>query len=257
MNIGLKWSNDLSTGIKIIDTQHKVLFDLANDLKNAYDNNAGAQVIDTMFSVIQHYSFKHFATEEDLLSGRGDFHIHCYEHYQLLRQLNQYAVDFRNNRRLPMPPSEFLEKWLTDHIKGSDIPALEEAAKKVGQLDIDDIETFDEEEVDQRQHKRIRYDSVVDKKITGRCYNANSLKGCTITVVDMAVGGLKIYADRKFEVDDLLIINCKIGRMFNLDEKVRVTNVNENLHGVQFINPKTETITFFTELYGADRKSVV
>ena len=59
METEMKWTAELATGIDIIDTQHKVMLDLANDLKRAYENNAGAQVLDTMFGVIMHYSFQH------------------------------------------------------------------------------------------------------------------------------------------------------------------------------------------------------
>ena len=68
----------------------------------------------------------------------------------------------------------------------------------------------------------------------------------------MAVGGLKLYSEEKLEIDDLLIIRGRIGSVFTMNEKVRVVaNAAANLYGVQFISPKNETITFFTELYGA------
>lgn len=249
----IMWKDELATGIEMLDIQHKVLFDLANDLNNAYQNNAGGQVIDTMFNVIQHYSFKHFETEEDLLRDEEDYLEHCYQHYQLLKELNFYAVEFRNRRKLKMAPGTFLEQWLYQHIGKSDLPDLEKV-KPVADLEvIDDFETFNEEpDQERREFKRIRSESVVDKTIVANCYNASNFKRCKVTVIDMAPGGLRIHCDeKKFAVDDLLIIKCKIGGLFYMEEKVKVAHFDKNYYGVEFITPSKETIKFFTELYGA------
>jgi len=248
----ISWNPDLKVGVEIIDTQHKILFDLVNDLNNAVNNNAGLQVIDTMFAVITNYAFQHFAMEESYLADKSDFKDHCYKHYQLLKELNDYSIEYRNRRKVEKDPSDFLEDWLMTHIKECDIPSL---ASQKSSIDfdsiIDDLDSFETVELDKRQHKRIRYESVVDKKITGHCYNTTTLKNTTVTVVDLAVGGLKIYSDRKINIDDLLIISCNIGRTFKMREKVRVRNMHDNFYGVEFIAPKEETLKFLTQLYGA------
>ena len=113
----MRWNDSLAVGVEIIDNQHKMLFDLANDLNNSVNMGANKQVIDTLFAVIISYAFTHFETEENKITNQIDFSNHCYQHYQLLKQLHQYAVDFRNNRKVDVQPGEFLESWLLEHIK--------------------------------------------------------------------------------------------------------------------------------------------
>ncbi len=248
----MRWDDSLSVGSDIIDNEHKILFDLANDLNNAVNMGAKKQVLDTLFSVIINYAFKHFETEENRIIDEKDFSKHCMQHYQLIKQLHDYSVDFRNNRITGIEPGEFLENWLLDHIRTSDIPALTNTEIDVSfDEDIDELDDFDAVEIDRRQYKRVRYDKLLDEDIIGHCYNANTMKTTTVTIVDLAGGGLKIFSDQKFNVDDLLIISCRVGKNFKMREKVQVKNKNKEFYGVEFVSPSRETVKFLTEVSGA------
>lgn len=245
----LRWDKSLNVGIKVIDTQHKMLFDLANDLNTLIQRKAEIKLIDTLFSVTLNYAFHHFETEEEYIENDEDFSKHCYQHYQLLKRLQKYAVDYRNNRVALQSPGDFLHKWLVQHIKEDDIPIL---SGKENEQPVDkgfvDVEEFEDLEIDQRKYKRIRYDSVTDEPIIGHCYNATTLKAGSVNVVDLGGGGLKIYSDEEFDVDDLLIISCPIGKDFRLREKVRVMNVGEQVYGVEFVSPKKGTVEYLERL---------
>jgi hypothetical protein len=69
----------------------------------------------------------------------------------------------------------------------------------------------------------------------------------------MSPDGLMLDSARNHEVDDLLIVSCRVGQTFKMKEKVKVRSVHDQMYGVQFISPSKETIAFFTELYGSLR----
>ena len=248
----IQWDKSLSVGNAFIDEQHKILFDLANDLSNAVNLGANKRVIDTLFTVIIDYSFKHFAVEEEDIKANPDFQDHCYSHYQLLKELHGYSVEYRNGRRVSEPPADFLEKWLITHIEKKDIPSFEGntgASSKI--KNIESVDTFSETNANKRKHKRVRYDTILDERIIGRCYNTTTLQSGDAIVIDMSSGGLKIFAEQKIYVGDLLVISCRVGKNFKMKEKVRVKNSYDKYYGVEFISPDKETVQFLTQLCGA------
>jgi len=110
-------------GSDIIDNQHKVLFDLIKDLNNAIRTEVSIRVVDVLLGVLRDYAFQHFQTEEELLKNHVDNTLHCLEHYRLIKQLNTFIHDFRNNRTNGEPtPSSILEHWLVEHIEQFDKP---------------------------------------------------------------------------------------------------------------------------------------
>lgn len=242
----------MSVGSDVLDNEHKILFDLANDLNNALNAGASSRVINTLFSVISDYAIRHFATEERYLQDDDNLLAHRIQHYDLIKKLHLYTLDYRNNRIKGAEPGEFLESWLLDHIKGSDLPDIQESGLEIdlGE-EVDELDEFDLIDVDRRKHKRIKYDMLMDEEIIGNCYNAHTLKTTTITVIDLAPGGLKIHSEIRFNIDDLLIISCRIGKNFQLREKVAVRNNVDNFYGVEFISPEKKTMRFLTELSGA------
>ncbi|MEE4243174.1 MAG: bacteriohemerythrin [Desulfopila sp.] len=250
----LRWDESLRVGVEVIDNQHKILFDLANDLHNAVNTGAGRQVVDTLFSVIVNYSFKHFTTEEELVDDLGNYQDHCCQHYKLIKQLHQYVLDFRNNRTDGIGPGEFLETWLLGHIREYDIPALEPKVETIAFQEVDSFDEFSDQEKERRLHKRIRSSKIVDGDIVGHLYNANNMKTGTATVMDLSVGGLRISTKQRLDVDDLLIISCMVGKNFKMREKLRVVSRHEEFYGVEFVAPSEETRRFLTELCGAIHK---
>lgn len=110
-----------------------------------------------------------------------------------------YGVDFKQM------------KWLLQHIIEYDRPfLLKEPQKHFTSNEIKDFEEFEQQEIDRRRHKRIRYDLVLDEDILGYLYNANTIKSGSATVVDLSAGGLKIYTDLGINLGDLLIISCRV-----------------------------------------------
>lgn len=263
----IRWDESLATGNELIDNQHKVMFDLANDLSNAVNLGATRAVIETLFGVIIDYAFKHFAKEEELVRDNDSYLRHCHEHYQLLRQLHHYSVEFRNNRNVAEPPGIFLERWLREHLSHWDTTITDK--EEESPLIVEEIESVDEVEQQRvepvatvtaapenlRKHRRVRYDRILNEEIIGQFYNTDTMKTGTVKVVDLSSGGLKLYTELPIDVGAMLVISCRIGINFKMKEKVRVRNRHEKYYGVEFINPDKETVRFLTQLIGAVRLS--
>lgn len=243
----------LKTGLEIIDNQHKVLLDLIKDFSNAIKVGVNKKILDTLLGVLRDYAFHHFQTEEDLFAAHESYKDHCLEHYKLIKQINTFILDFRNNREHSFSSvSTFLNNWLILHIEQHDLPSLTQKAVVVPLIVdvsvIDDFETFSEE---RRRHTRLSSNEVVDGEILANCYNATRLKSSTARLTNMSPGGLQLRATSGHEVSDLLIITCSIGKNFKMKEKVIVKSVQGKICGVEFIAPAEETVRFLTNLYGS------
>ena len=243
----------LKTGLDIVDNQHKVLLDLIKDLSNAITVGVNRKILDTLLGVLRDYAFHHFQTEEDLFAEHESFKDHCLEHYKLIKQINTFILDFRNNREQSLSSvSSFLDNWLILHIDQHDLPSLSQKTVDmpliVDGLVVDDFETFTEE---RRRHVRLSSKEVVKGEILVNCYNATRLKNNRARVTNMSLGGLQLGATSGHEVSDLLIISCSIGKNFKMKEKLIVKSVQGRTCGVEFIDPAVETVQFLTNLYGS------
>ncbi len=248
------WDSKLSVGYTVVDNQHKILFDLIRDLNNMIRTGENVRVLDSLLSVLLNYAFRHFDAEEKYFEKHRDYRAHCIEHYQLIKKLNNFIVDFRNNRPIgDRTPSDFLENWLVDHIEKYDKRFFRDETVGLGiSKGLDQVDDFEPETKDRRQQKRIKHNQVVDEDIRVYCYNANQLKGGSATLLNMSSGGLRLRAKDQHEVDDLLIISCSIGTNFKMKEKAAVRAINDDgMYGVEFISPAKETVDFLTKLYGA------
>lgn len=254
MHKSIKWKPEFSIGIHTIDNQHKMLFDLISNLSNTSKITREQKKINiTILDVICNYTFNHFETEEDYFKDHPDSIQHCNEHYKLIKQLNKITIDFHNGRKDESELAQFLNNWLIDHILKTDQLFLKQTQEEQHGL-MDDTVTLDEYglgQTERRHYQRIQQNVVVSEKITAHCFNATTMKNHKATIINMSAGGLLLKVKSQQSINDLLIINCRVGRNFKMKEKVKVKSVNNQLHGVEFISPSQKTIDFFMELYGA------
>lgn len=253
MKTNTQWNSKLKVGSEVIDNQHKVLFELIKDLNNAIQAGASVRVVDVLLGVLRDYAFQHFQTEEDYFTTHTDFTRHCLEHYALIKKLNAFILDFRNNRtKEGKEPSAFLEDWLVKHIERFDIPFFShETVNTRLMFEHEPIDEFDADREKRRLHKRLPHNEVVDDDIHAHVYNATKLKSGKAKIVNMSPGGLMLSSANDHAIDDLLIVSCNIGKNFKMEEKVKVKAAHDQTYGVQFVAPAPETIEFFTKLYGA------
>jgi hemerythrin len=132
------WSPDFSVGVESIDTDHKVLISLLNQLSDAIHKADSSETVRAVLDALLAYTDYHFKREEQLMDSAGypDRDAHKRTHATLRAQV----ADIRD-RYVRNPESiharevlAFLRNWLTSHIMGRDKlyePYMTEAAAAV------------------------------------------------------------------------------------------------------------------------------
>ncbi len=114
-----EWNESYSVGYPEIDTQHKRLFKLAEDLNSAMAAGKGKQMLSQTLANLINYTKGHFASEERLMQRYGypEYPQHKVEHDKLTAQVLAFQSDFSAGRvMLSIDLMLFLKNWLSHHI---------------------------------------------------------------------------------------------------------------------------------------------
>lgn len=117
------WNDSYKTGINTIDTQHKKLVDLINELHEAMSKGQGNQALGKIMNELVNYTVTHFSTEERLLkqAGYADFDAHKKIHDDFTAKVKKMQADLTGGRKMmSLEVSSFLKDWLSGHILGTD-----------------------------------------------------------------------------------------------------------------------------------------
>jgi hemerythrin len=117
----MEWTEALSTGVPVLDTQHRALFDCVNDLEAAA---ADGTLLFTIHAVdqLRTYVRFHFATEEHLMRIHEfpQLKEHIAEHRKFATKL--FGLMMENTRRNNLAEMiGFLNDWLMDHVARTDM----------------------------------------------------------------------------------------------------------------------------------------
>ena len=126
----VEWNASLDTGIHEIDTQHRRLVELLNDLYDAYINKHHDDIVAGAISELERYTDYHFTTEERLMQMYNfeNTNKHIIEHRNFLSKVKSFKQTLNtatDNAIIKL--INFLRDWLINHIQGSDreyIPTL-------------------------------------------------------------------------------------------------------------------------------------
>jgi hemerythrin len=122
----VKWSDTYSTGINLIDEQHKGLIDLINDLFNHVTGNKAEErdyFQEVIEQAVQYVKF-HFATEEKYMTSIGfpGFAEHKKAHEQFVLTVITTIKDFKEGNKLTLENfANFLQDWVLSHIAKMDM----------------------------------------------------------------------------------------------------------------------------------------
>jgi len=117
------WDSTYSVNIGVIDTQHKTLVTMINDLHQAMAKGSGKEKLGGILSNLIKYTRAHFATEETLMQTHGypGFLAQKSEHESLTKTVLDLQSRFLSNQvGLSIEVMDFLKDWLVKHILGSD-----------------------------------------------------------------------------------------------------------------------------------------
>lgn len=119
----LVWDASFATGIHTFDEQHKVLFNMVNELHDAMQQKRTREAIGKILHGLADYTVHHFADEEKAFDQTHypDVANHKQLHKNLVDQVVTLIGKFQSGETLlTQDVISFLQKWLIDHIKGQD-----------------------------------------------------------------------------------------------------------------------------------------
>jgi hemerythrin len=120
----IQWTQEMSVGLESIDTDHKLLLKLINQMDEGIRNKRGNDMVNAVIEALLEYTDYHFRREEVLMAACGypDIEAHTQIHSVLRDQVAQIR-----DRHAGNPASirdrevlSFLRNWLTSHIMGRD-----------------------------------------------------------------------------------------------------------------------------------------
>ena len=116
-----EWTPDLSTGVPVLDEQHKAIFQWLAELESASAEQR------TLFGVyvitrLKHYMREHFAAEEALMKEAGfpGLEEHLAQHAEFRAKLEELQLK-SISEDISTDTVRFLNHWLTNHIAKSDM----------------------------------------------------------------------------------------------------------------------------------------
>lgn len=125
------WSDEYSVGVKLIDNDHRELFETVNELHAEIESTPSPQKMREITDRLTRYAQEHFEREEHLMAEYHYPHLtqHRQRHHDFIRMV--YAIrkiELECPDRLdPQRLLDFLEGWLRRHILKEDkdyVPAL-------------------------------------------------------------------------------------------------------------------------------------
>ena len=117
----IEWTNDFSTGIDVIDRQHKRIIHYINQLEDAQTLNDSKLVSEVLINLID-YTFSHFAFEESLMDEAEYIgaNVHKKTHEVFRDKIIEYQKKHNKGIDVNEELKKLLNNWLLNHISDDD-----------------------------------------------------------------------------------------------------------------------------------------
>ncbi|WP_445144915.1 bacteriohemerythrin [Dyella sp. Tek66A03] len=117
----MAWQDDLNTGIKVIDNQHRRIVEMINHLHDAMEHRERQDVSDILDELVD-YTLSHFTFEESLMEDAGyEFcRAHKRVHEVFVKRVSEYRMRFRAGEDISKELLHTLSHWLFNHIRNDD-----------------------------------------------------------------------------------------------------------------------------------------
>jgi hemerythrin len=119
----LTWNSKYSVGVRALDSQHTVLFDILNDLHGAMMRGEAQTLTGPILRKLVQYTRTHFSAEEEMMAAAKYPGLtgHRSLHRDLMKQVESYCARFeRGEISLNLHLLNFLRDWLSNHIQKVD-----------------------------------------------------------------------------------------------------------------------------------------
>jgi hemerythrin len=120
-----EWTPSLAIGVAEIDEQHRTLFERVRRLDAAMEAKEKYSQLESFFAFLRSYALSHFSAEEALMRkvSYPQLAEHVQEHTEFsqgLRSLEPQWESEVDSTATMVALLAFMERWLTEHVKGSD-----------------------------------------------------------------------------------------------------------------------------------------
>ncbi|MCW8825093.1 MAG: bacteriohemerythrin [Gammaproteobacteria bacterium] len=117
----MEWSDNLNTGIDVIDLQHRKIVDYINELHRAsqtIDRDLVGQVLNGLIE----YTASHFAFEEEMLIDNhyGEIDEHKRLHQNFIERIKRHLANHEKGANVARALTGELQIWLIAHISKED-----------------------------------------------------------------------------------------------------------------------------------------
>ncbi len=118
----IAWNDSLSTGINIIDCQHKRIIRYINQLNDAKSHDNTHELISEVLIELIDYTLSHFAFEESLMddAGYSGVTIHKRTHDAFREKIQGYQSRHQSGEDVSDELLKLLNVWLINHIANDD-----------------------------------------------------------------------------------------------------------------------------------------
>lgn len=123
----INWKEEYRIGVKLIDEQHKKLFELANKAFDLLKDDFYIDKYDDIIMILKelkNYAIYHFKSEEDYMESIKYRKIlsHKVEHDDFIQKIEEVDIDKidENQDKYILDLLEFIVNWIDKHILGTD-----------------------------------------------------------------------------------------------------------------------------------------
>lgn len=119
----INWIDSYNINVSPVDTQHRGLADLINELHDAMLKGAGTSVIGEVVDRLVDYTVSHFDMEEELMRRYGypGYDDHKREHEKLVQWVAPVQQAVRaGKRQVTVDVMKVLKEWFINHTQGID-----------------------------------------------------------------------------------------------------------------------------------------
>ena len=129
----IQWTKALEVGHPSIDTQHRRLVEILNEVMDGMTKPGAATTITHVLKELIDYTKTHFAMEDKLMTGSRypDATAHRGEHAELIGKIEALEADLKSGKQMVGSKTVmFLRTWLLDHILKTDKKLADFLGKK-------------------------------------------------------------------------------------------------------------------------------
>lgn len=119
----IAWDDRFLVGLPSIDNQHKIFFQLINQLSADFVSHEPREHLSILFDNLNDYADYHFSLEERWMVCQKFplLKAHRFEHASFSERITELRHHFRDlDRNVTLETMVFLYGWLVQHIQGSD-----------------------------------------------------------------------------------------------------------------------------------------